>query len=330
MKKATYVLALLATVSWTGAQAQSDTWQTNVNQGHPYVGIGATSLGLDNDRVPGVSSSSPGHSSKLGSLVLGYQFDDLWAADLTFGTSMGSNLDVDAISLNGYRFFGSSRLRPYLSAGLSHFSVDDAQDDSTQQVQAGVGLSADLSRNLELRGGFQSHYTISGDSFQDNAWNVVLAWHFRKPPVVQVAQAVQVEPQPVPRPAPVVVVEKEVVEKIELQVLFDFDKSVIKSAYEPQFQQIAQLMRDDPERITTIVEGHTDWVGTAAYNQDLSERRANAVKQKLVNDYGIAPERIETVGFGESQPVADNTTAAGRQLNRRAIAVILRTVTVTE
>lgn len=320
MKKVTYFLALLATVSWTGAQA-------NENQGHPYVGIGATSLGLDNDRVPGTYSSSPGHSSKLGSVVLGYQFDDLWAADLSFGTNMGDNLDVDAISLNGYRFFGSSRLRPYVSAGLSHFSVDDAQDDSTQQVQAGVGLSADLSRNLELRAGYQSHHTISGDSFQDDAWGVVLAWHFRKPPVIQVAQ---VEPQPVPRPAPVVVVEKEVVEKIELQVLFDFDKSVIKSFYEPQFQQIAQLMRDDPERITTIVEGHTDWVGTDAYNQDLSERRANAVKQKLVDDYGIAPERIETVGFGESQPVADNTTAAGRQQNRRAIAVILRTVTVTE
>ncbi|HSM27796.1 MAG TPA: OmpA family protein [Thioalkalivibrio sp.] len=327
MRKATCLLALLATVSWTGVQAQSENRGANDSQGHPYVGIGATSLGLDNDRVPGVYSSSPGHASKLGSLVLGYQFDDLWAADLSFGTNMGNNLDVDAISLNGYRFFGSSTFRPYVSAGLSHFSVDDAPDDSTQQVQAGVGLSADLSRNLELRAGYQSHYTISGESFQDDAWGVVLAWHFREPPLMRVAQ---VETRPAPQPAPAPVVEREVVERIELQVLFDFDKSVIKSFYEPQFQQIAQLMRDDPERITTIVEGHTDWVGTDEYNQDLSERRANAVKQKLVADYGIAPERIETVGFGESQPVADNTTAAGRQQNRRAIAVILRTVTVAE
>lgn len=324
MRKMTYFLALLATVSWTGAQAQSENREANENQGHPYVGIGATSLGLDNDRVPGVPSSSPGHSSKLGSLILGYQFDDLWAADVSFGTDMSDNLNIDVFSLNGYRFFGSGMIRPYVSAGVSSFSLDDALDDNTEQVQAGFGVSADLSRNLELRAGYQSHHTISGESFQDDAWGAVLAWHFRKPAAMTVSQ---VEPQPEPAPAPA---EKEVVEKIELEVLFDFDKSVIKSVYEPQFQQIAQTMRDDPELITTIIEGHTDWIGTDEYNQGLSERRANAVKRKLVDDYGIAPGRIEIQGFGESQPVADNTTAAGRQQNRRAIAVIMRTRTVTE
>lgn len=287
------------------------------------MGIGATSLGLDNERVPGVPSSSPGHSSKLGSLILGYQFDDLWAADVSFGTDMSDNIDLDAFSLNGYRFFGSGAFRPYLSAGVSKFSLDDsALDDNTEQVQVGFGVSADLSRNLELRAGYQSHHTISGDSYQDDAWGAALAWHFRKPAAMDVAQA---EPQPEPAP-----VEKEVVERIELEVLFDFDKSVIKSVYEPQFQQIAQTMRDDPELVTTIIEGHTDWIGTDEYNQGLSERRANAVKQKLVEDYGIAPGRIEIQGFGESQPVADNTTATGRQQNRRAIAVIMRTRTVTE
>lgn len=323
MRKVTYFVALLATVSWTGAQAQSDNQQANQNQGHPYVGIGATSLGLDNDRAPGVPSSSPGHSSKLGSLILGYQFDDLWAADVSFGTDMSNNIDLDAFSLNGYRFFGAGAFRPYLSAGVSKFSLDkSALDDNTEQVQVGFGVSADLSRNLELRAGYQSHHTISGESYQDDAWGAALAWHFRKPAAMEVAQA---EPQPEPAP-----VEREVVERIELEVLFDFDKSVIKSAYEPQFQQIAQTMRDDPELITTIIEGHTDSIGTDEYNQGLSERRANAVKQKLVDDYGIAPERIEIQGFGESRPVADNATAAGRQQNRRAIAVIMQTRTVTE
>jgi OOP family OmpA-OmpF porin len=65
-----------------------------------------------------------------------------------------------------------------------------------------------------------------------------------------------------------------------------------------------------------IAIGHTDWIGTDAYNQKLSVRRADAVKQYLVSK-GIEPNRIYTEGKGESQPIADNKTAAGRAKNRR-------------
>lgn len=331
MKKTTCLLALMATLPLAGVQAQSDYTAEKGDQGHAYIGLGASSLGLDNNRVPGVKTSSPGHASRLGHVLLGYQFSDSWAADISAGATMNNNVEVDALTLNGYRFFGSGRFRPYLSAGLSQFSVDDALNDSTQQYQAGLGLAANLSRNLELRVGYQTFNTFSGDHSQDNSYGATLSWHFSKPPVQPVAQA---KPQPVlaqpvpPQPAPAPE-ERVEIERIELQVLFDFDKSIIKSVYEPQLTQIAQLMISDPQ-ISAIIEGHTDSVGTDEYNLNLSKRRANAIKQRLVNNYGISPDRIETIGYGESQPIADNSTAAGAQKNRRAIAVILRSVTVSE
>ncbi|MDH3282465.1 MAG: OmpA family protein, partial [Gammaproteobacteria bacterium] len=69
------------------------------------------------------------------------------------------------------------------------------------------------------------------------------------------------------------------------------------------------------------VEGHCDWRASEEYNQRLSERRANAIKQKFVEDYGIDPGRISTVGYGELRPIASNETEEGMQRNRRAIAV---------
>lgn len=309
MKKLVYVAMLLALVSWNGARADQEATDTS---GHLYLGIGASGLALDNDRVPDVPTSSPWHASKLANLFAGYQFNDRWAADLRFGTRF-DNVDADVIAVNGYRFFGSGSWRPFVSAGLSNFSLSNqALDDDTDQAQVGFGLSGNLNRNVELRIGYQSSFTISGDDYQDNEYSAALLWHFRKPEVVAVS-----EPEPAPAPT-----KQKVIQTYELKVLFDFDKSVIKSAYEPQFQEIAGVLQENPE-VTLKVEGHTCWIGTEKYNQGLSQRRADAVKQKFVDEYGIDPDRIETIGYGESRPVADNTTLEGRRKNRRAIAITL-------
>jgi OOP family OmpA-OmpF porin len=71
------------------------------------------------------------------------------------------------------------------------------------------------------------------------------------------------------------------------------------------------------------VDGHTDSRGSDAHNLDLSQRRAAAVRQYLVG-HGIAPERLEAQGFGESKPVADNDTAHGMALNRRVELNVLK------
>jgi outer membrane protein OmpA-like peptidoglycan-associated protein len=71
-----------------------------------------------------------------------------------------------------------------------------------------------------------------------------------------------------------------------------------------------------------VIEGHTDSAGSEEYNQGLSERRANAVRDDLVNEHDIDADRVSTVGYGESRPVDTNNTEAGRANNRRIEAVI--------
>ena len=71
-----------------------------------------------------------------------------------------------------------------------------------------------------------------------------------------------------------------------------------------------------------MIEGHTDSVGTATYNQALSERRAMAVRDVLIEAFGIHPGRIDAMGFGEGRPVAENDTEEGRAINRRVEAVV--------
>lgn len=109
--------------------------------------------------------------------------------------------------------------------------------------------------------------------------------------------------------------------RVELDVKFDFDKSQVKEGSFADIKNLADFMAQYPQT-TTVVEGHTDSVGTDAYNQGLSERRANAVRDVLVNQYGLAAERVNAVGYGETRPVADNATSEGRAINRRVEAEV--------
>ena len=102
---------------------------------------------------------------------------------------------------------------------------------------------------------------------------------------------------------------------IQAEALFDFDKSVVKPAGKKSIDEaIAKIKSLDIEVV--IATGHTDSVGTDAYNQKLSERRANSVKEYMVSK-GIPAAKITTLGKGETQPIASNKTADGRAKNRR-------------
>jgi outer membrane protein OmpA-like peptidoglycan-associated protein len=96
---------------------------------------------------------------------------------------------------------------------------------------------------------------------------------------------------------------------------FDFDKAVIKPEAEPVLDAAVDVLKENSD-VHVRVGGHTDSVGTDEYNQKLSERRANAVRDYLVK-HGIDASRLTAVGYGESQPVADNKTKDGRAQNRR-------------
>lgn len=120
-------------------------------------------------------------------------------------------------------------------------------------------------------------------------------------------------PPPAPAPPP---------EKIcmTLNVEFDFDKADVKSKYHGVLEKVAEFMKQYPQT-TTVIEGHTDNRGKYEYNIRLSERRAESVKNYLVEKFGIEASRLSTKGYGYTKPVATNATAAGRQKNRRIDAV---------
>lgn len=103
-------------------------------------------------------------------------------------------------------------------------------------------------------------------------------------------------------------------------VLFDFGQADLRADAEPSLQAVVELVGDHPGA-RTEVQGHTDSVGDAGFNQSLSERRAAAVADWLAG-HGVARSTLTTAGFGSAQPVADNGTAEGRQANRRVEIIV--------
>ena len=100
-----------------------------------------------------------------------------------------------------------------------------------------------------------------------------------------------------------------------IYVNFDVDKWTIRPESEPVINQVAGMLRDNPD-LSLIIAGHTDSSGTWAHNKTLSENRAGAVVQALVAR-GIAAPRLASVGYGQDKPIADNATEQGKARNRR-------------
>ena len=154
------------------------------------------------------------------------------------------------------------------------------------------------------------------ESFNGADWRVVAtigySWQPKLPSPLP--------PPPPPPPAEKVVVTEEQIITLE-PIYFDFDKSTIKPVSYPLLDQVVKVMADRPS-MRVRVEGHTDSKGADAYNQKLSQRRSESVVKYLI-EKSIAPSRLDSVGFGESRPIAPNNNpdgsdnAAGRAKNRR-------------
>ena len=104
-----------------------------------------------------------------------------------------------------------------------------------------------------------------------------------------------------------------------LQLLFDFDSAELRPESLTELERVVKFLNDVPFA-AALVEGHTDSVGTEEYNQGLSDRRAKAVFDYL-SSRGVDPARLKSIGHGELKPIADNTTAEGRQQNRRVMLI---------
>lgn len=311
---------------------------------HFYMGPQATYQFWDKNRfLPGLDDDN---GVQLG-LNLGYEFgataNAKYAAEFVAQTSASdTNAEADVYELNYYSYFSESSFgtTPYMVAGFSHINMDSAVvlDQSTTNATLGFGISRYLGEFLELKTDIRFRTAIGDHAVgqvHDVGLTAALNFHFGKSgssstpapaPVVAPAPApapaparVAPAPRPQPAPAPQPVVVRDVT--VTLDVLFETNSSILQNLDDAEFQRMADALRDNPG-VTLTIEGHTDSAGSAEYNETLSQRRADRVKEALVTRYGAPADRIRSVGYGEARPIADNATAAGRAQNRRVVGVI--------
>jgi len=262
--------------------------------------------------------------------------------------------NLSTLGVVGRYYFGSYNWKPYVLAGLGstkHRSVLD--EGRNLEWSLGLGLHGQISKHFSVRGQLMwrrdsdnESLTPNGpNSFDDFFYSVGLNFDFggKAPPPPEPPPPAPAAPPPPPpnpdldgdgvlnerdkcpntRPGAVVDLDGcEVEAVISLEgVHFDFDKATLRPEAIVILNNAAGLLTTQ-ERVVVEVAGHTDSVGSDAYNQGLSERRANAVRDYLVSK-GIKASRLTARGYGESQPVATNDTDEGRQANRRVELIVL-------
>ncbi len=182
----------------------------------------------------------------------------------------------------------------------------------------GAGIKYQLTDSMALKFDLR-HLMDIGNGKPDNTllYNFGLAIPFGEK-AAKVAPVVAAPVAPAPAPKQVVAP----VKPINLDVQFDTNKSDIKNKYNPRITEFADMMKANKE-FTADIEAHTDSVGSVAYNQKLSERRA-ASAVKALTDLGVDKNRLRAVGYGKTRPIASNETAEGRAENRRVHAVMTK------
>lgn len=289
--------------------------------------------------------------SALAGLGLEYQFSRTCSLEAFLGgTSTDQNnfgiqrsADLVQLRLDGlYHFLDrdrpeQQRLFPYVALGLGSNFLDYAfvtGHDADLLLDAGGGVKYFLSDNWALRGdgraifadGTLQALVTAGISFVFGghqaapAPKAVVAPAPAPKPAPKPAPAAAPAPKPAPAPAvvpPPVPAPKPEELSLTLNINFDFDSAVIKPEFSPVLDKAAAFINRHPDVQAVIIAGHTDSRGKASYNQRLSERRARAVAKALENFYGVDSSRLVIRGYGETRPIADNSTEAGRAKNRR-------------
>lgn len=268
--------------------------------------------------------------------ALGYNADEHLGMELGF-SYIGAetrHVDVDVHTffyhVDGvYHFTRRGIVQPYVAMGIGGMTFDyegkihgKDPSDTAFAFNHGGGLEIFVMDNLAVRADVRHIITFNG-GFNDLLFTGGITYFI---PVRKTEAKAEAAPPPPPPPAPEVKEEapapppKQEEVCIDLKVLFDFDKDVVKPKYHDDIKRVADFLQANPTFHGTI-EGGTDAVGSEDYNQALSMRRAESVKKYLVDNFGIDASRLRTVGYGKLRPVETNLTAEGREQNRRAVRV---------
>ena len=344
MKKTTKILsAVIATVLATNAMAHDHKFEVQVGGGRDFF-------------------EEPRHDSSVVNLGLGYVVNKNWTMEAvassfdtwdtrtnnTVGDIDGTQYRLDAL----YNIDTTSLWRPFVAFGVGDQKLESNGDSARDTlVNLGVGLKRSLGGNWEFRSDIRAFNSLD-ENYTDLAVNAGISYLFGHAPVK--AAPVKAEPAPIavevdsdgdgvfdpqdqcPNTKKQYKVDAvgcpmELTEtvSIKLAVKFDNAKAIVKDEYLDDIGNLATFMDQYTNTVVTV-EGHTDSVGSDAYNKTLSQKRAEAVKQVLISKYNIGAERVKAVGMGEASPVADNTTASGREDNRRVVGAVSTAVTTKQ
>ncbi|QNA91201.1 OmpA family protein [Massilia sp. Dwa41.01b] len=218
----------------------------------------------------------------------------------------------------------------YSGNRLDALSNPNPPSGGRRGAKLGLGLEYKLSEALALRAEVERYRVnnVVGNRGDVDLASVGLVYKFGRPAAKAIVAAPVAAPQEEMRAAPPAPAPAPVSEKVSFaaEALFDFDKSVVKADGKAALDDLmAKLQGMNTE--VMIAVGHTDSVGSNAYNDKLSLRRADAVKAYLVSR-GLDPARLYTEGKGETQAIADNATAEGRARNRRVTIEVVGTRSV--
>lgn len=227
-------------------------------------------------------------------------------------TRTGTSFSGPAIAVPGNRYSGDSDFGPKAGVGLE-FKLNEALAIRAEAERSRVNNALGNRGNVDL---------FSVGLVYKLGRPTTVAYVAPAPAPVVEAPVVVAAPTPAPAPAPQPTSEKV---SFAAEALFDFDKAVVKPDGKAALDDMLTKLQGMNTEVMVAV-GHTDSVGTDAYNNKLSLRRADAVKAYLVSK-GLDAARLYTEGKGETQPVADNGTAEGRAKNRRVVIEIVGTRT---
>lgn len=324
-------LTLALAIGATGLAAQS----ASADEGRFYVVPGVQWMDFDSNRQ---SDDEVGYN-----VGVGYGLSDNLATELTYSRVNMSTL-AGRDRMRSYRLdlvysldntIGT--LSPFFVGGIGDTEFDS---DKETTVNLGAGLRHRFNDRIEWRAAARTFYGIDDNSY-DFGIDTGLVFHLG----AAAAAAPRVQPSAAPAAAPAEVdsdgdgvpdsrdacpntprnyavdergcpIMLDEVARITLNVQFDFDQAVVKPEYFDDIRQVADFLAAHDDVVATL-EGHTDSTGAEEYNQDLSERRAAAVRQVLIDRFNVSAARVSSVGYGESRPVTSNETSQGRAQNRR-------------
>lgn len=313
---------------------------TVADEGQFYIVPGIQRIDFDKNREQGYETGF--------TLGAGYDFTNKLSGEINvFDMSLGGAPDEDVRHVRAdllYSFdYMIDKVTPFVAGGVGHNRF--SQNEETV-FDFAAGIKYQISENVEWRTAVRKFWGMD-EAFHDYALETGLVFRFGGKPA-----PVAAAPAPTPVAAPVdsdgdgvpdsrdacpdtprthrvdsrgCSIMLEEVARISMTVQFDFDRSEVKPEFMAEIRALAEFMTANTD-VTAVLEGHTDSVGTEEYNQGLSQRRVNAVRQVLIDQFSIPAARLRAEGFGESRPIASNDTPAGRAQNRRVQSVISATL----